>query len=103
MINDCCLILIIILFPPLGVFLMKGCGADILINLCLTILGYLPGHLHAFYIMIRERERSQHVAEHYSTPNQPVTYGTTTSGSAPPSYPQNTSGYAPPQPPPKTN
>ena len=25
--------------PPLGVFLIAGCGADFLINLCLTLLG----------------------------------------------------------------
>ncbi|HEX3642369.1 MAG TPA: YqaE/Pmp3 family membrane protein, partial [Ktedonobacteraceae bacterium] len=27
-----------------------GCGADLCINICLTILGYFPGHIHAFYI-----------------------------------------------------
>lgn len=36
--------------PPAGVFLVAGCGADLLINICLTILGYLPGHIHAFYL-----------------------------------------------------
>ncbi|KAL1926823.1 hypothetical protein VTP01DRAFT_5469 [Rhizomucor pusillus] len=43
MVGDCCLILILILLPPLGVFLMKGCDADFWINVCLTILGYIPG------------------------------------------------------------
>ncbi|KAF7721681.1 plasma membrane proteolipid Pmp3 [Apophysomyces ossiformis] len=57
MVGDCCLILIILLLPPLGVFLMKGCGADFWINLCLTILGYIPGHLHGFYVLIKEREQ----------------------------------------------
>ena len=28
------------LVPPLGVFLIAGCGADLLINIILTILGY---------------------------------------------------------------
>jgi hypothetical protein len=28
-------------FPPLGVFLVAGCGADLLINVCLTVLGYV--------------------------------------------------------------
>ncbi|KAG1043540.1 hypothetical protein G6F46_011161 [Rhizopus delemar] len=59
MIGTCCLIFIIILLPPLGVFLMKGCGADFWINLCLTILGYLPGHLHAFYLLVKDREQNQ--------------------------------------------
>lgn len=37
--------------PPVGVALVAGCGADVLINLGLTLLGYIPGHLHAFYIL----------------------------------------------------
>ena len=36
--------------PPLGVFLVAGCGADLLINICLTLLGVIPGHIHAFYL-----------------------------------------------------
>lgn len=36
--------------PPVGVFMIAGCGADLLINVCLTILGYFPGHIHAFYL-----------------------------------------------------
>ncbi|KAI9243616.1 hypothetical protein BDA99DRAFT_530100 [Phascolomyces articulosus] len=74
MLDDCCLILIIMLLPPVGVFLLKGCGADFWINLCLTILGYIPGHLHGFYVMIKEREHAQYVAQHYSTPNPSTAY-----------------------------
>jgi uncharacterized membrane protein YqaE (UPF0057 family) len=36
--------------PPLGVFLVAGCGPDFFINILLTLLGYFPGHIHAFYI-----------------------------------------------------
>lgn len=25
--------------PPVGVYLISGCGADLLINICLTLLG----------------------------------------------------------------
>ncbi|KAF2764050.1 hypothetical protein EJ03DRAFT_332198 [Teratosphaeria nubilosa] len=32
--------------PPLGAFFVAGCGADLLINILLTILGYFPGHIH---------------------------------------------------------
>ncbi|KAJ5137356.1 stress response RCI peptide [Penicillium atrosanguineum] len=39
--------------PPLGVFLERGCGADLLINICLTILGWIPGVIHAFYIIFK--------------------------------------------------
>ncbi|KAI8886985.1 hypothetical protein K501DRAFT_321669 [Backusella circina FSU 941] len=59
MIGTCCLIFIIILLPPLGVFLMKGCNGDFWINIVLTLLGYLPGHLHAFYLLVKERERKE--------------------------------------------
>ncbi|BCS27627.1 YqaE/Pmp3 family membrane protein [Aspergillus puulaauensis] len=45
-----CLIIITLFIPPLGVFLISGCGADFLINILLTILGYFPGHIHAFYL-----------------------------------------------------
>ena len=61
------------------------------------------GHLHGFYVLIKERERAQYVAEHYSTPNPPSAYGTTSNGLPPPPYPQDTYGYAPLPPPPKTN
>ncbi|KAG2190086.1 hypothetical protein INT46_003738 [Mucor plumbeus] len=80
MIGTCCLIFIIILLPPLGVFLMKGCGADFWINLCLTLLGYLPGHIHAFYVLVKQREERQ-------LQNQPV-YTTTHQGQAYGAVPQ---------------
>jgi uncharacterized membrane protein YqaE (UPF0057 family) len=56
------IVLITILCPPIGVFLVSGCGADLLVNICLTILGYIPGHIHAFYIeyvYFDRRERSR--------------------------------------------
>lgn len=30
-----------LLVPPLGVYMVAGCGADLFVNICLTILGYL--------------------------------------------------------------
>ena len=44
------IVLITLFVPPIGVLIVSGCGADFLINLCLTLLGYIPGHIHAFYI-----------------------------------------------------
>ena len=41
------IVLITILLPPVGVLMVAGCGADFLINICLTLLGYIPGHIHA--------------------------------------------------------
>ncbi|KAI0093590.1 hypothetical protein BDY19DRAFT_881364 [Irpex rosettiformis] len=42
-----------IILPPVGVFLERGCGADFLINILLTILGYIPGIIHALYIILK--------------------------------------------------
>ncbi|RAO72400.1 uncharacterized protein BHQ10_008412 [Talaromyces amestolkiae] len=47
--SDICKIIFAIILPPVGVFLERGCGADLLINICLTILGYIPGIIHAFF------------------------------------------------------
>jgi uncharacterized membrane protein YqaE (UPF0057 family) len=44
------IIIITIFLPPVGVFLIAGCGADLFVNICLTLLGYFPGHIHAFYL-----------------------------------------------------
>ncbi|KAI5219689.1 hypothetical protein AUEXF2481DRAFT_38869 [Aureobasidium subglaciale EXF-2481] len=50
MISQILLIIITIFLPPVGVFMIAGCGADLLINICLTVLGFFPGHIHAFYV-----------------------------------------------------
>jgi uncharacterized membrane protein YqaE (UPF0057 family) len=46
-------ILVAILLPPLGVFLQVGLGRDFWINVLLTLLGYIPGMVHALYIILR--------------------------------------------------
>ena len=48
--SDIIKIIFAILLPPLGVFLERGCGADLLINILLTVLGYIPGIIHALYV-----------------------------------------------------
>lgn len=50
MIKTVLLIILTIFVPPIGVFLVAGCGVDLLINILLTCLGYFPGHIHAFYV-----------------------------------------------------
>ncbi|KAG1754524.1 hypothetical protein EDB19DRAFT_1666844, partial [Suillus lakei] len=37
--SDICKIIFAIVLPPLGVFLERGCGADLCINCLLTLLG----------------------------------------------------------------
>ncbi len=44
-------VLLSILIPPLGVFLQVGFGAQFWINIVLTLLGYIPGVIHAIYII----------------------------------------------------
>ncbi|ELU43874.1 Pmp3 domain-containing protein [Rhizoctonia solani AG-1 IA] len=39
--SDILKIILAIILPPLGVFFERGCGADLLINILLTILGYM--------------------------------------------------------------
>ncbi|WP_339739179.1 YqaE/Pmp3 family membrane protein [uncultured Maricaulis sp.] len=46
-------ILLSILIPPLGVFLQVGIGLQFWINILLTLLGYVPGVLHAVWIIAR--------------------------------------------------
>lgn len=40
-----------ILLPPLGVFLQVGFGAQFWLNILLTLLGYIPGIVHAVWII----------------------------------------------------
>ena len=46
-------VLFSILIPPLGVFLQVGIGLQFWINLLLTLLGYVPGLIHAIWIITR--------------------------------------------------
>ncbi len=47
-------IIIAILLPPLGVFLQVGLGKDFWINILLTLLGYVPGLVHAIWIIAKK-------------------------------------------------
>ena len=38
---------------PLGVLLGKGFGWAFILNIVLTLLGYIPGLIHAFWIQTR--------------------------------------------------
>ena len=47
-------IVITIILPPLGVLLGKGFGWAFIINILLTLLGYIPGLIHAFWVQTRD-------------------------------------------------
>jgi len=46
-------IIIAILLPPLGVFLQVGFGGTFWLNILLTLCGYIPGIVHAVYIIAK--------------------------------------------------
>jgi len=45
-----------ILLPPLGVFLTVGIGSAFWINILLTLLGYIPGIIHAIWVISKQNE-----------------------------------------------
>lgn len=46
-------VILSVLLPPLGVFLQEGIGPQFWINVLLTLLGYVPGLVHAVWIIAR--------------------------------------------------
>ncbi len=46
-------VLFSVLLPPLGVFLQVGIGGAFWINIILTLLGYIPGIIHAVWIIAK--------------------------------------------------
>lgn len=46
-------ILLAILLPPVGVFLQVGIGLHFWLNILLTLCGYLPGIIHAIWVILR--------------------------------------------------
>ncbi|KAG6837483.1 hypothetical protein H0H93_009026 [Arthromyces matolae] len=86
-----------ILFPPAAAGIVTGCSCDLLINICLTILGYLPGHIHALWLIYKKIKAEEQYGQggfryigngHYQPLNQGIIghpqpqphYGATSSG-----------------------
>lgn len=44
-----------ILLPPVGVFLQVGIGKHFWLNILLTILGYIPGIVHAIWVIAKNK------------------------------------------------
>lgn len=42
--------------PPLGIFLTVGVGPTLFINILLTVLGWLPGSIHALWVILKHEE-----------------------------------------------
>lgn len=47
-------IIIALLLPPVAVFLKSGVGKDLLINIILCIFFYVPGILHALWLITKD-------------------------------------------------
>jgi len=48
-------IIISIILPPLGVFLQVGIGKHFWLNILLTLLGYIPGIVHAIWVIAKKK------------------------------------------------
>lgn len=47
-------ILLAIILPPVGVFLQVGLGLHFWLNILLTLCGYIPGIIHAIWVIQRK-------------------------------------------------
>ncbi len=51
--------------PPLGVFLTVGIGPTFVINILLTLLGWLPGSIHAIWVIAKHEENMSRQGDIY--------------------------------------
>lgn len=51
--NKLVLIILAILLPPVAVFLKNGAGKDLLINIVLCLFFWVPGILHALWLITK--------------------------------------------------
>ena len=50
-------IIIAVILPPVGVFLQVGIGKHFWLNILLTILGYIPGIIHAIWVIAKNKQQ----------------------------------------------
>ena len=51
--NKILLIVLAIFLPPVAVFLKKGAGKDLIINIVLCLVLFLPGVVHALWLVTK--------------------------------------------------
>lgn len=51
---DIARIIVSILLPPVGAFMAVGVSKHFWINILLTLLGYLPGVIHALWLVTKK-------------------------------------------------
>ena len=52
--NKLLLVIIAILLPPVAVGLKRGIGLALILSIVLTLLLWLPGFLHALYVVLSD-------------------------------------------------
>ena len=50
-------IILAIILPPVAVFLTVGIGLHFWINILLTIMGVVPGMIHALWVIVKKKEK----------------------------------------------
>jgi len=84
--GDFCLLLLGIFLPPVAALIKCGCSADFLINIGLTLLGFIPGTIHAWYLIFKYQDyyvvegptvyvRYEAVDQPNEQPQAPPSYG----------------------------
>lgn len=51
--NKVLLIILALLLPPVAVFLKNGAGKDLIINIVLCLFFYIPGIIHALWLVTK--------------------------------------------------
>jgi len=51
--NKLILIILAILLPPIAVFMKTGVGLQLVINIVLCLFFYIPGILHALWLVLK--------------------------------------------------
>ena len=51
--NKIVLAIISIFLPPLAAFLKEGAGKQLIINIVLCLFGFVPGVIHALWLVFR--------------------------------------------------
>jgi uncharacterized membrane protein YqaE (UPF0057 family) len=46
------MIIAAIIFPPLAVGIKRGLSGSLVINIILTLLGFIPGLIHALFVVL---------------------------------------------------
>jgi len=51
--NKLLIVVLAIFLPPISVFIKSGAGKDLIINILLCLLFFIPGVVHALWISVR--------------------------------------------------